>query len=131
MAQIATTIEQSKKLIELGIDVNTADMTYDAIVVSGEDKMLINGWTLNVGLYSAIKDNDFSYRNGYTFPAWSLSALLGLIKPVNENTYTIQGTLDGGAIISFEEVTSVAFQEDNILDAAFEMVCYLLENKLI
>ena len=51
---IATTIEQSKKLIELGIDVNTADMTYNAIVVSGENKMHINGWTLNVGLYSAI-----------------------------------------------------------------------------
>lgn len=108
----ATTIEQSKKLIELGIDVNTADMHY----WESEGKEY-----LYVGKCSDI--------NG--IPAWSLSALLGLIKPVNENTYTIQGTLDGGAIISFEEVTSVAFQEDNILDAAFEMVCYLLENKLI
>lgn len=111
---IATTIEQSKKLIELGIDVNTADMRYSPL---NSDIPWV--W---VGKPLIEKD---------AILAWSLSALLGLIKPVNENTYTIQGTLDGGAIISFEEVTSVVFQEDNILDAAFEMVCYLLENKLI
>ena len=29
MNKICTSIEQSKKLIELGIDVNTADMYYD------------------------------------------------------------------------------------------------------
>ena len=112
---IATTIEQSKRLIELGLNTNTADMRYEEIPgIQGEYKLVFS------------KPN-----NKWEIPAWSLSALLGLIKPVNENTYTIQGTLDGGAIISFEEVTSVAFQENNILDAVFEMVKYLLENKLI
>ena len=126
MNKICTTIEQSKKLIDLGINVNTADMYYHKCYG-------IDGGTYNLSIpsNSGFKNKHFFDDCPDEIPAWSLSALLSLIKPVNENTYTIQGTLDGGAIISFEEVTSVAFQEDNILDAAFEMVCYLLENKLI
>lgn len=123
MTQIATTIEQSKKLIELGIDINTADMYYYKENIFNNALATFNGALL-------IKGNS-KPEVEYTIPAWSLSALLSLIKPVNENSYTIQGTLDGGAIISFEEVTSVMFQEDNILDAVFEMICYLIENKLI
>ena len=66
MNKICTSIEQSKKLIELGIDVSTADMlwTYDFVVND------ING--LNV-ISEQLKpeENDI--------PAWSLSALLGLM----------------------------------------------------
>lgn len=113
---IATTIKQSETLINLGVDINTADM-----------------WWANGNLVAKIAD--FKETNNYEveniIPAWSLPALLSLIKPINKNTYTIQGTLDGGALISFEEVTSVAFQENNIINAVFEMLCYLLENKLI
>lgn len=58
---------------------------------------------------------------------WSLAALINIIKPINENTYTIRGTLDGGAIISFDEVTNIMFQEKEIIDAVFEMVCWLKE----
>ena len=120
---IATTTEQSKKLIELGIDVHTADMYYYKENVFNNALATFNGALL-------VKGNS-KPEVEYTIPAWSLSALLSLIKPVNENTYTIQGTLDGGAIISFEEVTSIVFQEDNILDAVFEMVCYLIEMNLL
>lgn len=123
MNQIATTIKQSKKLIELGIDVNTADMYYYKENVFNNALATFNGALL-------VKGNS-KPEVEYTIPAWSLSALLSLIKPVNENSYTIQGTLDGGAIISFEEVTSIVFQEDNILDAVFEMVCYLIEMNLL
>ena len=119
---IATTTE-SKKLIELGIDVHTADMYYYKENVFNNALATFNGALL-------VKGNS-KPEVEYTIPAWSLSALLSLIKPVNENTYTIQGTLDGGAIISFEEVTSIVFQEDNILDAVFEMVCYLIEMNLL
>lgn len=61
-------------------------------------------------------------------PCWSLAALLGVIKPINENTYTIRGTLDGGAIISFDEITNVMYQEEEIIDAVFEMIVWLKEN---
>ena len=58
---------------------------------------------------------------------WSLAALINVIKPVNENTYTIRGTRDGGAIISFDEATCVMFQEKEMIDAVFEMVVWLKE----
>ena len=57
---ICTTIEQSKKLIELKIDINTADMCWfenDVFTISYIDSLITE------------------------CPAWSLSALLELIPP--------------------------------------------------
>ena len=61
--KICTSIEQSKKLIELGIDVNTADMfwTYDFTIND------INGINVISNKFKP-EENDIS--------AWSLSALL-------------------------------------------------------
>ena len=64
--RIATSIEQSKKLIELGIDVNTADMDY--IPFANDPKnydCVINLW-----------NNE--HEDGW-IPAWSLSALLSAL----------------------------------------------------
>lgn len=107
MNKICTSIEQSQKLIDLGIDVSTADMCW--------------------------QNNEFpiGFNDDDAIPAWSLSALLDIIEPVNNNTYTLKGTLDGGAMISFDEVTNVMFQEKEIIDAVFEMVVWLKENNKI
>lgn len=110
-----TDIEQSKKLIELGIDINTADMCYDvnSYGIQGRPEVAVgNIWRKDI-------------------PCWSLAALLGILKPINENTYTINGTLDGGANISFDEVTCVMFQEKEIIDAVYRMICWLKENNKI
>ena len=119
MNKICTSLEQSKKLIELGININTADMQYQYIGDSFKD-----GITKPIYFPMVMRDDPTKKD----IPAWSLSALLKLIKPINENTYKIIGTLNGGAIISFEEVTNVMFQEDEIIDVAFKMVCWLKEN---
>jgi len=119
MNKICTSLEQSKKLIELGININTADMWYQYIGDSFKD-----GITKPIYFPMVMRDDPTKKD----IPAWSLSALLKLIKPINENTYKIIGTLNGGAIISFEEVTNVMFQEDEIIDVAFKMVCWLKEN---
>ena len=112
MNKICTTIEQSKKLIELGIDINTADMlwTYDFVVSD------ING--LNV-ISEQLKpeENDI--------PAWSLSALLELIPPGN--------ILLRDALSKNYKCINIVDSDlyDNPLDAVFEMVCWLKENKKI
>ena len=116
MTKICTNIKQSKKLVELGLDVNTADMCWSTANPG-----------LEVLLAFPFTDADNTY--GDKIPAWSLSALLELLPIVNESTYTMRGTLDGGAIISHEELTCVVSQEDNPLDAVFEMVCWLLESR--
>jgi len=65
---IATTIEQSKRLLELGLNPKTADMCFEM------DK---GNWILNVGKKSA------QVNRGLAIPAWSLSALLEVMRKLN------------------------------------------------
>ena len=60
--KICTSLEQSKKLIELGIDKKTSDMFYWC----GEDIIRIGGHK---------SQSDF-----FDIPAWSLTALLGVME---------------------------------------------------
>ena len=115
MNKICTTIEQSKKLIELGIDVNTADMC----------------WQNNefpIGFY----DDD-------AVPAWSLTALLGLMPKIYEYENDPE---DGGCQpnlckgwdnnqwhIVYRPSLYITDWYDDSLDAAFEMVVWLKENE--
>ncbi len=119
MNKICTSIEQSRKLVELGIDIKTSDMYY--YTVNGDWE-----WYETPNIMESIDD-----LNEHTIPAWSLSALLSLLKPYGSDTYTMWGTIDGGAGIEFADLTDVCFQEDNPLDAAFEMVCWLKKEEYI
>jgi len=122
-----TDLKQSKKLAEI-LPIESADMEY--ILEQWRDEethRLKKGYSE----YPVVKVDDDDQFQVITLPCWSLVALLAVIKPVNENTYTIRGTLDGGAAISFDEVTTVMFQEEEIIDAVFKMVVWLKENKLI
>lgn len=64
---IATTKEQSARLLRCGVSADTADMArYE------DDEVPMMPWDWTTGSY------------GGTFPAWSLSALLGLIPHIIE-----------------------------------------------
>ena len=110
MNKISTSVEQSKKLIELGIDTNTADMYW---------------WATSLRYYiEAMDDGDFNEAEGHIH-ARSLTALLGLMpksmistpNPFSDN-YCCRN-------IEFD----MEFYADNPVDAAFKMICWLLENK--
>lgn len=127
MNQIATTIEQSKKLIELGIDVNTADMNYCNSSYKG--KNYVGEWKLSLQSPQEAKSIlDMSVTNWNTYweiiPAWSLSELIELMP---------SATLDSSNDHFYRLRCAEKFSEwhNNPIDTAFEMVCYLLENKLI
>lgn len=113
---IATTIEQSKHLLELGLDPKTADMCFE---------MEKWNWTLNVGKKSA------QVNRGFAVPAWSLSALLEVISKVTCISYL---TIDTSFLIRCKDL-GFLWQKDiaakDPVDAAYEMVCWLLENNLI
>jgi hypothetical protein len=115
MAKICTDINQSKKLIELGIDVNTADMWYQHIgysITDGKEKLTY----FPIVIRDNISDDDI--------PAWSLSALLKLI-PI-----PILSTINNRFCCETCEFSSKYYDEP--VDAAFEMICWLKENnKLI
>lgn len=130
MNEICTSQEQSQKLIELGIDVNTADMYYDVNSYGIQSKPEVavgKVWSKDI-------------------PAWSLTALLKLMPPylfefergIDLNIYP---NLNGkGWHCSYmpnniEDMKKDKFKQitngDNPVDAAFEMVCWLKENKKI
>ncbi len=133
MTNICTSQEQSKKLIELGIDVNTADMMWD------DWSLIDEGWKLSVGYYPEI-EKDYGRK---CYPAWSLTALLELMpfQIIEDNKRygfkQYKGYNSQGETYCFEYVSNIGttlyetYHLNNPIDAAFEMVCWLLENKKI
>lgn len=114
---IATTIEQSRRLIELGLDPKTADMV----------------WMSNKWLYS-IKDNILDkedFREIDTL-AWSLSALLDVMP--KECEPDIQKSPISGVYFAHWFIDMTPQITDDYIDpvtAAYKMVCWLLEQGLI
>ena len=135
--KICTSVEQSKKLLELGLDDNTADMYYP--------------------LYEGIVDPPqigFGYLEAKKLyiPAWSLSALFELMpsefvvegkygtyiyeihirkykftKDVDLHQITYGRYGDSG---SWHDMINTP-EKENLIDAVFEMICWLLKNKKI
>ena len=120
MNKICTSLEQSKKLLELGIDVKTADMFWfvpadDEGEFDEEVNVIQN--KADYCLFEKVMDfNDTPY-----IPAWSLSALLELIPNyvINKTDGTIYANL----------YYNVKSSYNNLVDAAFEMVVWLKENE--
>ena len=115
MNKICTSIEQSKKLIELCIDIHTADMYYTSEYVTPS-------------VITGSKDDYSTY-----IPAWSLTALLELmperIKIGEELSFCLASKKSSTGFSFGYNLNGSTFVKDNPLDAAFEMVCWLLENE--
>ena len=123
MMKICTDVEQSNKLIELGIDVNTADMCYHFIKINKTP--LCIRWEK---VHDDEKDN--------SVPAWSLAALLDVLPDSiydNTNEFSqleftkksvayIHGTTDG---------IKLGALKDNLVDACVEMIIRLHELNML
>ena len=142
MNKICTDINQSKKLIELGINTSTADMlwTYDFMVND------ING--LNV-ISEQLKpeENDI--------PAWSLNALMNFLPSeftkVGYSTTTYKIKIRKYKFTDEVDLYQIAYgnykfyedgssswkdmintgEKENLIDAAFQMLVWLKENNKI
>ena len=124
-----TSLEQSKKLLELGIDPNTADMHIIYQNYGDHGKF-------EIGLkYSAW---DATHIDGY-YPAWSLEALLRCM-PTGvdikkhydmdlDKVVYVCGKWDYVGAYIFDEIpiTNTAMYE-NPVDAAFELTVWILEH---
>lgn len=128
--KICTSFEQSKKLIELGLDIETSDMYY--IEDSSNNPYC--------ELYaSKLNEEARKHYNIYYIPAWSLSALLGLMPKLYEFKDDPE---DGGCqpnlckgwdnnqwhIVYRLSIYITEWYNDPI-DAAFEMIVWLKENR--
>lgn len=111
MDKICTSIEQSKKLIELGLDVKTADMFWDTLLAKKPEAQVNNHYLID------------EYDDEHRVPAWSLSALLGMIPKnylIEANKKTTR-TLYNITSISGE----VTHYHQDLVDAAVEMLLKL------
>ena len=125
MNKICTSIEQSKKLIEIGIDMNTADMYW---------------WATSKRYYiEAMDDGDFNERAGHV-RAWSLAALSEFILPYiaddDGNNYKFYLSKDGLdrwiAYYKSDDVSIHICEESyNMIDVLLEMVCWLKKEEYI
>lgn len=113
---IATTKEQSARLLQCGVDPETADM------------MFTPHNTLSAGPYKEV------LKNRYYFPAWSLSALLNLMP----RTVTHKGRTNILGLYHEEEKDGggwnyscpgiVYFVEDTPFEAVCKMIEWLTAN---
>lgn len=113
MSNIATTIEQSRHLLELGLDPKTADMYYLPQVMNEGETL----WPIDEGY-----DLDDADQ-----PAWSLSALLEVIP--KECEPDIQKSPISGVYFAYcfaDRKAHITDDHGNAIDAAYEMVCWLL-----
>ena len=119
MNKICTSLEQSKKLIELGIDIKTADFMweYNPDKETYWDKPTI------------IPIDDYIFVND--IPAWSLSALLELMN-VNEYKMALKyGDCSEYTMCFDDNYTFNSITKDDSVDAAFKMFVWLKENNKI
>lgn len=124
MNKICTSLEQSQRLIELGIDVNTADMHYSTWTILNKGEYILSP---NQG--ETIEELQEDYGN-QIIPVWSLSALMELIQDdiKIEKTLFDQSDMFTYSIIG-DGYEYRSHEYECLLDAAFEFVCWILENK--
>jgi hypothetical protein len=148
MNKICTDIEQSKKLIELGIDINTADLTVVDLPIQNGDRFKFISSKLPNDTFSSITDG-----KSEKIPVWSLSALLNLLPSeftevgkYSTTTYKIDirkykftddvdlyqiayGSIkfDVDGQHSFKDMVNTDQKEEPI-DAVFQMIVWLKEN---
>lgn len=133
--KLCTSIEQSQKLMELGIDINTADMywlnrhvdltgtKYEIFVVDKSNKHIdfFNSYAVAVEKCEII-------------PGWSLTALLDLIPDIIEDYVLRIDKVDGEYFIWYDKIgegwsDAIAHpSSENFIDAAFEIIVWLKEN---
>ena len=128
MNKICTTPEQSQKLIKLGINVNTADMQW-----------------VNTGYcMRALPTDDYEAQSSSSkIPAWSLTALLELVPKGEKDEFSLEfKTYKYKEEYYINEwLCSYTYNNEpsgigyicrtNVLDAVFEMIVWLKENKKI
>lgn len=132
-----TSIEQSKKLVEAGLDLNTADMFYRYDYNTHKhymvpDTILVYNW------------NDYYKKS---IPCWSLGALIGLLpktietkKPKNlyfpeilpSNNCVAYTALNERKEMVFLKMFATGVESDAaLIDNMVAMICWLLENNYI
>ena len=129
-----TSIEQSKKLLELGLSPETSDMFWQSNLNNSDRQYLLN---MGEEEYFDIEINfEHCSIGDYDIPAWSLGALLDLLRSYNDciklDIFSNRSQ-KWQITISYYDIVWKEHEEINInlLEAAYDTVVWLLENGYI
>ena len=113
--KICTSKEQSQKLIELGIDIKTADMW----------------WNTEKDYPEFVKTyHEYLGEQIQPVPCWSLAKLLDILPEGTESHKQVDGSIGYYYVEVYNNKKYFSTKRyDNPLDACVEMMCWLLENK--
>ena len=114
MNKICTDIQQSQKLIELGVDINTADMFWDTLFAKNPEAQVNNHHLVD------------EYDDEHRVPAWSLTALLDIL-PTGKVLLHDKGNHGYKCICN--NIDSYYF--NNPVDACYDMILKLHEQKIL
>lgn len=114
-----TDLEQSKKLLELGIDANTADMEY--MFHRNDGKIVAPSPFIKDGFENTGEDRVFDFT-----PCWSLEALISLLP----KRYCLE-TLDNGTYVCYNFLSQYEKFGKTPIDAVYSMIVFLKEEKII
>lgn len=123
MSKICTSLEQSQKLIELGIDVKTADMDYIQFANNPKEyDCVVNVWNNE-------HEKDW-------IPAWSLAALLNAVDFSTINLHYDNARIDWVASATIHDSTKHCTKYEstralNPVDAFYKMIIKLYELNLL
>lgn len=131
MSKICTNISQSKKFIELGIDVNTADMwwaeRYKGYTTMDYKYIIDDTPYYYLSLTKPSNDN-YSQDTINDIPAWSLTALISILP---KSARLERGSSTDLCCVNLPVELKCSDWYLDPIDAAFEIVCWLLENKML
>jgi hypothetical protein len=120
----ATTVEQSKRLIELGLNPETADMIHPCLIARGEEVMYDDPVPKNSVLYAMHTSLEEKEKS---VPAWSSDRLLELMPAYcgidKEKTEYV------ASYVCSHEV--LKWSTSNPLEAIYNMTVWLLEHNYI
>lgn len=140
--QYYTTVEQSKRLIELGLNPETADMFYSKRPTRKSKYSIFPDFKPEGRLEVFTKVD---------LPCWSLGALMNLLPSSiqtgegiqnqyeidirkywgnEENLYQIAYGNNRGLSEEWHDMINTG-EKENLIDAALDMVCWLLKNKYV
>jgi len=146
---ICTTIEQSRRLLELGLDPKTADMHYVRKITDFMGNNIENPkWSVPKYGSPTSKHASYIVQNFTSFeilPAWSLSALLKVMPKGTNETYHLFSSMMSDQLGSWVCDRSKYYMDadghnkndyecvksNSPVTAAYEMVCWLLEQGII
>lgn len=130
-----TTIEQSKKLLELGLSPESADMIHWKMPKDEYYECENIIWLDSVHTLRRKGLVDFDETRMEIIPAWSLSILLELMPRIDEQNATLECcTDDAGKVVSYTveywNIKNIGYY-NTAVEAAYSMVVWLLENNYL